>query len=99
MSNKLKKALLTAALVMFGLINVGTPYDDEDYTVDEYRVKAGDNFWYITENYRNKDARDLYLLEYQDEVRELNPWLKESHNQLHVGDVIKVRYIRKEVAQ
>lgn len=95
MSSKLKKVLTAMALVLFALVNVGHFGVEGELKTDTYTVKAGDNFWYITENYREKDARNLYIFEYQDEVRELNPWLKESHNQLKVGDVITLQYMEK----
>ena len=96
MSNKLKKAFYAAALVLFGLLNVSNfGADDPNLHVDTYKVKSGDTFWTVTQIYRDKDARNLYLLEYQDEVCRLNPYLVDNHRQLQPGDIIKLQYAPK----
>ena len=96
MSNKLKKAFCIAALVLFGLLNVSNfGADDPNLHVDTYKVKSGDTFWYVTQIYRDKDARNLYLFDYQDEVRRLNPYLADNHCQLQPGDIIKLQYAPK----
>ena len=96
MSNKLKKAFCAAALVLFGLINVSNfGADDPNLHVDSYKVKSGDTFWNVTQIYRDKDARNLYIFDYQDEVRRLNPYLVDNHCQLQPGDVIKLQYAPK----
>ena len=89
MSNKLKKAFCAAALVLFGLLNVSNfGADDPNLHVDSYKVKSGDNFWTVTQIYRDKDARNLYIFDYQDEVRRLNPYLVDNNCQLQPGDII-----------
>ena len=95
MSNKLKKALAVAALVVFGLFNVSNFGSQDDFQVVTYTVKSGDTFWDVTQVYRDKDARNLYLLEYQDEVCRLNPYLVDNHRQLQPGDVITLHYVKK----
>ncbi len=96
MSKKLKKALAVAAVALFGLANVSNFGNGEaDLQVETYTVKSGDTFWAVTQVYRDKDARNLYIFEYQDEVRRLNPELAENHCQLNIGDVIKLQYVRK----
>lgn len=103
MSNKLKKALVICAALMFGAVSASvfqSPYGIGNWNFGEkrvvnyetYRVRAGDTFWDISEYYCNLDARNLYIFEYQDELRELNPWLKDRHNQLQPNDVITVKY-------
>ena len=97
MSNKLKKALAVGAILLFGAVNLSNfnQHRDEIIHVENYKVRAGDTFWDITQYYRDLDARNLYIFEYQDEIRELNPHLKDKHFQLQPNDVITVRYVKK----
>ena len=96
MSKKLKRLFVTAAIILFGAATLSINYTDEskmEMHVEKYKVRAGDTFWDVSRYYRDKDARNLYIFEYQDELRELNPQLVEKKNQLSVGDEITVRYM------
>ena len=97
MSNKLKKALAVAAILLFGAVNLSNfnQQRDEIIHVENYKVQAGDTFWDITQYYRDLDARNLYIFEYQDEIRELNPHLKDKHFQLQPNDVIQIKYVTR----
>ena len=97
MSSKLKKALAVCAVLLFGTAALSIDFTDDKNIihVESYKVRAGDTFWNVTEYYRELDARNLYIFEYQDEVRELNPHLKERHYQLQPNDVITVQYITR----
>ena len=98
MSKKLKRALIAAAVLLFGIVNFssfGNSYDDADFSFETYTVKPGDTFWTISHFYRDKDARNLYIFDYQDELRNLNPELRENGSQLQPGDKIYVRYIAR----
>ena len=96
MSSKLKKALAVAAILLFGAVNLSNFNQRQDVIhVETYRVKAGDTFWNVTEYYRDLDARDLYIFDYQDEVRDLNPHLKDNNCQLQPNDLITVHYVKK----
>ena len=90
-------SLAVGAILLFGFINLGIKYDDANViNVEHYKVRSGDTFWNVTEYYRELDARNLYIMEYQDEVRELNPQLKDRHYQLQPNDVITVQYYTKK---
>lgn len=98
MSKKLKRALIVAALILFGLCNFsnfGNSYSDDDFTFETYTVKPGDTFWTISHYYRDKDSRNIYIFDYQDELRRLNPQLSTNSYQLSIGDKIQVRYLSK----
>ena len=90
--------MAVSAIIFYSFINLGVDYnDDKDVIhVENYKVHAGDTFWNVTEYYRELDDRNLYIFEYQDEVRELNPHLKERHYQLQPDDVITVQYVQKK---
>ncbi len=94
MSKKLKKAMAICAVLLFGAMNL-SPINDQPQImrVETVKVRAGDTFWDIAEHYRNLDGRNLYIFEYMDEIRELNPWLKDRQNQLQPNDVITVKYV------
>ena len=94
MSKKLKKALAVLAIVAFGVATSSINFTEPpmEVHVESYSVREGDTFWDISRYYRDKDARNLYIFEYQDELRELNPFLVESKNQLQVGDKLNVVY-------
>lgn len=95
MSNKLKNALVVAAFILFALCNLSNFGADDNLIVDTYTVKSGDTFWNVTQIYRDKDARNLYIFDYQDEVRKLNPHIADNHCQLQPGDIIKLQYAPK----
>lgn len=95
MSNKLKKAMLALGLILFGVCNVSNFGAESDLQVETYTVKSGDTFWDVTRYYRDKDARNLYIFEYQDEVRRLNPHIADNQCQLKPGDVITLHYVKK----
>ena len=97
MSNKLKKALAVAAILLFGAVNLSNfnQQRDEIIHVENYKVRAGDTFWNISERFYQLDDRNIYILEYQDELRALNPHLKDNHFQLQPNDFITVRYVKK----
>ena len=101
-TSKLKKVLTATAIAGFCLLNVGANLDKiqswfADDTaplkIEKYTVHEGDTFWDVTRYYRDKDARNLYIFEYQDEVRALNPQLKETNYQLQPNDTITVQYL------
>ena len=96
-----KKILQIEAIVFFGAFTLGFLLGSiaeyslaHDYKVisEVYTVKQGDTFMDICLQYRKKDARDPYVFVYMDEIRELNPFLKETKNQLQPGDEIKIQY-------
>ncbi len=64
-------------------------------------VQPAETFWDISEEYKEKEkgCRDIYLLEFQDEICDMNPWLNDNQKQVRPGDRIKiVYYIEKESA-
>ena len=98
MSDKFKKLLTVGAILLFGTAALSVDFTDDKNIihVENYKVRNGDTFWNVTEYYRELDDRNLYIFEYQDEVRELNPHLKERHYQLQPDDVITVQYVQKK---
>ncbi|MBQ9486628.1 MAG: LysM peptidoglycan-binding domain-containing protein [Selenomonadaceae bacterium] len=97
-NGKLKKFFAIAALVFFGAATASVQFttDEPKYEVhvERYKVRSGDTFWDVSRYYRDLDDRNLYIFDYQDELRRLNPQLVENKNQLNVGDVIEVKYLK-----
>lgn len=79
---------LAAAVAVLSLSGVDKPPQVEEV----YVVQPGDTLYSICINYREKDTTDPYILEYIDTIREHNPQLVESKNQLQVGDKLKMVY-------
>ena len=94
MSNKLKKTLAVVAILLFGAINFGNSDEKGVLHVETYKVRNGDTFWNISQRYYDLDDRKLYIFEYMDELRELNPQLEENHYQLQPNDLIRMQYVK-----
>ena len=71
MSKKMKRAMIVAAILIGGFVALsGDSYSEDDFTFETYTVKSGDTFWDVSHYYREKDARNLYIFDYQDELRD-----------------------------
>ena len=57
-----------------------------------YVVKQGDTLMEICAEYRKRDFRNPYILEYMDEIRRLNPQIDTN---LQVGEELKIQYKEK----
>lgn len=57
-----------------------------------YVVKQGDTLMEICAEYRKRDFRNPYILEYIEEIRKLNPQIDTN---LQVGDELKIQYKEK----
>ena len=57
-----------------------------------YTVKQGDTFMDICIEYRKRDCRNPYILEYMDEIRRINPQIDSN---LQIGDELKIQYKEK----
>ena len=91
------KKILTVLLIAGSCLSFSSfNFGEQNICTETYKVRAGDTFWDISCRYRDMDARNLYILEYQDELRALNSWLKDTHCQLKPDDVLTVRYVKKE---
>ena len=88
---RIKKGILVAFLLGAAAISVGLTREDPEYAVQEYVVQPGDTLWGIIEEYREKYAPDIYILEFQEDVLDCNPGLRERQGQLQPGDVIRIK--------
>lgn len=60
-----------------------------------YTVKPGDTLRSISEAYLEKEnANKRYILEFEHDIKELNPWLHEDST-IHPGQEIKIEYFTK----
>ncbi len=98
MKNKILKIIF---IVFFGAFTLGfisgaiTEYSltEKNKIVSEvYTVKQGDTLMDICVEYRKRDCRDPYILDYMDEIRRINPNVDPN---LKVGDEIKIQYKEK----
>ena len=88
---RIKKMIAVAFLLGAAAISVGLTREDPAYSVQEYVVQPGDTLWGILEEYREKYAPDVYILEFREDVLDCNPGLRERHGQVQPGDVIKIK--------
>lgn len=85
-------ALIGAAVLLTGF------YDGDQVQVETvHKVQKGETLWSISEDYlkRNTGGR-RYILEFKEGIKELNPWLVESKEQIQPGDKITIRYWVKQ---
>jgi nucleoid-associated protein YgaU len=91
LESRLKKAALIALVAGAAAVSLG--FGHSEVREEIYIVKAGDTFWDISEAYLAKNTGSRkYILEFQHELQELNPWLAERHYRIQAGDKILVRY-------
>ena len=91
------KILQIAAVIFIAAFTLGflsgavTEYSlAKNKIVEEiYTVKKGDTLMDICIEYRKRDCRTPYILEYMDEIRRINP---DINSNLKVGDEIKIQY-------
>ena len=98
--NVKNKILQIIAIVFIGAFTLGflsgavTEYSLTKNKIVEkvYTVKKVDTLMDICIEYRKRDCRNPYILEYMDERRRINPQIDSN---LKVGDEIKIQYREK----
>lgn len=95
----MKDKLLKVALVVFfagltlgfftGAVTEYSLTTKNKVVTEVYVVKQGDTLMEICAEYRKRDCRNPYILEYLDEIRRLNPNVDTN---LQVGDELKIQY-------
>ena len=95
----LKKAAICAAIAAAGLLACGwkwglCSYDGDQVLIEEtYTVQKGDTLWSISETYLKKNTGGRrYILEFQEGIKELNPWLLDTRGQVYPGQVLGINY-------
>ena len=89
----LKKAAICAALVGIAAISIGMasrPAEDVQQVEVTYTVQPGDTWWSIVERFREKDADDRYILEYKQELEQLNEGA--DLGKLTPGQKLRIQY-------
>jgi hypothetical protein len=89
----IKKSLTAAALIGAAVVCAGFYNGDQVQVETVHKVQKGETLWSISEDYikRNTGGR-RYILEFKEGIKELNPWLIESKEQIQPGDSIVIRY-------
>ena len=96
----LKFALLFLVFLIagigFGIYTEKTLEPKSHVVSTMYVVKEGDTLIDICYTYQNLDCRHPYILEFMDEIKELNPFLTERKNNIRAGDKIFIQYLERE---
>ena len=94
-TRKLKKTAICAALVGIAAISIGMsrPAADTNLVEITYTVQPGDTWWSIVERFREKDADDRYILEYKQELEQLNEGA--NLGKLTPGQTLRIQYRAK----
>jgi nucleoid-associated protein YgaU len=81
-------ALIGAAVLLTGF------YEGDQVQVETvHKVQKGETLWSISEDYLKKNTGGRrYILEFKEGIKELNPWLCDTHEQIQPGDSIVIRY-------
>ena len=96
------KILKIAVIIFFAGLTLGfftgavTEYSlttKNKIVTEIYTVKQGDTLMEICAEYRKRDFRNPYILEYMEEIRKLNPQVDKKY--LQVGDELKIQYKEK----
>lgn len=90
----LKKGVVAIALTGAVLLSLGADNGGEQQLIkDSYTVQKGDTLWSISETYIKKNTGGRrYILEFQEGIKELNPWLLDTKGQVQPGDVLHINY-------
>lgn len=89
----IKKSLTAAALIGAAVVCAGFYSGDQVQVETVHKVQAGETLWGISEDYLKKNTGGRrYILEFKEGIKELNPWLIESKEQIQPGDKITIRY-------
>lgn len=92
-----KKCLIAAALIGAAVVCAGFYEGDQVQVETVHKVQKGETLWSISEDYLKKNTGGRrYILEFMSGIRELNPWLTETKDQIQPGDKITIRYWVKE---
>ena len=92
-TRNLKKAAHIAALVGVAAISIGLtshPSADTHLVETVYTVQPGDTWWSIVEHFRDVDVEDRYVLEYKQELEQLNEGIDTGN--LTPGQTLRIKY-------
>lgn len=89
----IKGFFASAALIGSAVIFAGFYNGDQVQVEEVHKVQKGEMLWGISEDYLKKNTGGRrYILEFKEGIKELNPWLVDTKEQIRPGDSIAIRY-------
>jgi nucleoid-associated protein YgaU len=89
----IKGLFASATLIGSAVVFAGFYSGDQVQVETVHKVQAGETLWSISEDYLTKNTGGRrYILEFKEGIKELNPWLCDTHEQIQPGDSITIRY-------
>ena len=96
-TRNLKKAAICAALVGIAAISIGLtsrPAAGTHLVEITYTVKPGDTWWSIVEHFRDMDADNRYIFDYEHDMEQLNKGVDLCN--LTPGQALRIQYHRRD---
>ena len=94
MNRSLNKWLI-ASLITAGAMLFSTGFAEGEAVLveDEYIVQRGDCLREISEKYLEKNTYGpRYILEFEEGIHELNPWIRQQGGVIYPGNVVRINY-------
>jgi len=99
MLRKARKGLAGLAIIGAAILSIGAadvPESNQRLVQTVYTVKQGDTLRSIAEIYLEKNTGGRrYILEFEEGIKQLNPWLLSTHGQIEAGEVLRINYWEK----
>ena len=91
---KVLRGALLAVVLMAALVFGAGFYESDGVLVeDSYTVQTGDVLREISEAYLEKNTYGRrYILEFEEGIHEMNPWIREQGGVIYPGQTIRINY-------
>ncbi len=89
---KARQYLFCILLIMLAWTTCGFHPAETTQVQEIYTVKSGDTLRGISERYLSQTGSHSYILEFEQQIKDLNPWLEDRKSLLQPGDQLIICY-------